>query len=603
MTLSFPVERRPGAATTPQALPTTGSLQPEPYHLQFLSAEERSSAVLQGFFRDARVELETFIRSGDLTPADGIFYRQLLDEVDRIGSTLNAEGAKWVSSTIPDAFSAGWRLSSSTVVPQAALEALSRETMSLIVDTSRQQREIIRQSIAQGILQGLSGADVRARLLAGGLTNIPHWPSVEYRAGVIARTETMRAFNGGVLQAIEETGALFARWIVSPDEAVCRICGPRSGIVYRLSAGQDIVVSAYPSAIPLPKLPAHPRCRCTIRAEYRSQDGMIIRPGTADVAPALPVDAMGGRLPPKMPYAVGDLDSAIEGLGRVVDMSLDELNAMQTFWQGVDLRGLSSSQPIYMRLARLPESSFRSFFEARYSVSVTGLGRTLTEQRAWLVESMEMFEKAGFRWRGQSSLKAFNFVDELPGGAPNPAHYRPLHSEVNMVPSRYLGTERTPYRIGNLPYMQSSMVHELGHALDAYLSSAFGSVGGGSIRSIYFAADKAKIVRDLNNALDAVDDVKTTIYYLEQSGGTAARIEYQKELLARYQRSADTLQKMLDDAASLGDVGSQVTDYAKESEFEDFADSLVAYLLDPERLRTTSPARWEWFVKNVGELV
>lgn len=225
---------RPGAPTTPQPVAGSGSGSPEAYQLQFLSAEERSTAVLMGYFQDARLELENFIRTGDLTMADATYYRKLLDETSRIGSKLNAQGATWVTNTIPEAYSAGWRQNSSVVVPQKALEALSRDTLSLISQTTNGIRQTVRQAIAQGILQGLPGDQVRARILASGLTNIPRWPNVEYRAGVIARTETMRSYNAGHMDAMIENGARYVEWIASPDEAVCSICGPRDGKIFRI---------------------------------------------------------------------------------------------------------------------------------------------------------------------------------------------------------------------------------------------------------------------------------------------------------------------------------------------------------------------------------
>ena len=229
---------RPGGATSPQPFAGGPGLDPDPYQLRFLTAEERQTAVLMGFYQQARLDLEDFIRvSGDLTDSDAVFYRQLLDETNRLASRVNAQGSTWTSQVIPDAYSAGWRQNSSVVVPRRALEALSRDTLSLIRETTDGIRQVVRNSIAAGILEGLPADQVRARILASGLSNIPHWPTVEYRAGVIARTETMRAYNAGNLAAIEENGARYAEWIASPDEATCAICGPRDGKIFRVGAG------------------------------------------------------------------------------------------------------------------------------------------------------------------------------------------------------------------------------------------------------------------------------------------------------------------------------------------------------------------------------
>jgi hypothetical protein len=116
--ITFSGEFRPGAARLPQPSPE--------WHLKFLTAEADSTARLMGFYENARLELETFIRTGDLTQSDARFYRDLLDETNRIATDLNKNGAVWVSSTIPEAYTAGRRLTSSVVIPQDALSALSR---------------------------------------------------------------------------------------------------------------------------------------------------------------------------------------------------------------------------------------------------------------------------------------------------------------------------------------------------------------------------------------------------------------------------------------------------------------------------------------------
>jgi hypothetical protein len=386
---------------------------PDPIN-QFLQAEERATATLMGFFADARDELEGFIRTGDLSPSDQVFYRQLLDETNRIASSVEGKATAWASDVIPEAMSAGWRTNSPIVVNQGALEALSRSTLSLIRQTTDGIRQSIRQSIAKSILHGWSGAQTRESILASGLTNIPHWPSVEYRAGVIARTETMRAYNTGAVDGVVANGARFVRWIVSPDEAVCPICLPRDNVVFRVGGGQplahrtpmndtnlvaavnrlraevaeaderrvvfdtylqnslsmlsrqwigkmgdaqmldlsgviaaesrfkgtidgakdwlrrnadriqladaagttlgndDVPGNPYPGAQPLPQIPAHPRCRCTTRAEYRDKDGKVIRSTATEQVPQLPKDAMGGDMPGRLPPSAGEIEDQAE---------------------------------------------------------------------------------------------------------------------------------------------------------------------------------------------------------------------------------------------------------------------------------------------------
>lgn len=308
MAIEFPVG--PEGATTPQKVLgqlafTFGQTLAEAWHLKFLQAEEGSTRALMGMYADARAELEQFMAEGSLTPSDVVFYRNLIAETDRVAAAVQLQAAKWNDETIAAAQEAGYRTVSPTVVPQRALKALSSGSLDLITQTSQGIRDAIRQEIALGILEGLPASEVRKRILATGLTNIPFWPSVEYRAGVIARTETMRAYNSGIVDGIASTGASFVRWLTAPDEAVCPICLPREGVVFRLA---DVVNDPYPDAEPLPEIPAHPRCRCTVVAEYRRPDGSMID-STPEVAPKLPSDAMGGDQPGIVPMTQAQIEA------------------------------------------------------------------------------------------------------------------------------------------------------------------------------------------------------------------------------------------------------------------------------------------------------
>lgn len=296
------------------------------FQAKFLQAEERATATLMGFFAEARTDLEAFIRTGNLTVSDQTFFRKLLDETNRLAAIAGAKAEQWVSDVIPEAHSAGWRTHSTIVVPQGALEALSKSTLSLIRQTTDGIRQAVRQTIAQGILQGWSGDTIRDRIIGTGLTNIPHWPSVEYRAGVIARTETMAAYNAGAVDGIVANGARFVRWIASPDEATCPICLPRDDKVYRVGSSDDVANDPYPAAQPLPHIPAHPRCRCTVRAEYRGPDGKVIRQNVADEAPKLPADAMGGDMPAVLPPSIGEIEAECALRWQSTQLELDAIS-------------------------------------------------------------------------------------------------------------------------------------------------------------------------------------------------------------------------------------------------------------------------------------
>lgn len=82
------------------------------------------------------------------------------------------------------------------------------------------------------------------------------------RAERIARTETMRASNEGLLeswrQALDEElieGDLKKEWITTPDDRLCPVCEPLDGE----QVGVDETFSV---GVVTP--PAHPNCRCTM---------------------------------------------------------------------------------------------------------------------------------------------------------------------------------------------------------------------------------------------------------------------------------------------------------------------------------------------------
>lgn len=79
--------------------------------------------------------------------------------------------------------------------------------------------------------------------------------ATEYRAFMIARTETSYATNMGTLSAYKGAGMETKTWLTGQDERVCEICGgvdgEEVGIDEEFSIGKQAP-------------PAHPNCRCTI---------------------------------------------------------------------------------------------------------------------------------------------------------------------------------------------------------------------------------------------------------------------------------------------------------------------------------------------------
>jgi hypothetical protein len=204
---------------------------------RFLTTEEAATARLMGFYKQARLEIIDFLRgNGEPTPNQTAYFDQLLAETDRVVERLNTGAREFFEETIPAAFIEGARTQNArvgfTALHERAVDALAADTLGLITNTNEGIRRSVQQAVASGILEGLSSEAIRTRMIEGGLQPGP-WRTVEERAGVIARTETMRAYNAGNIVAAQESGAPFVEWIASPDEKTCHICGPRDGVRFR----------------------------------------------------------------------------------------------------------------------------------------------------------------------------------------------------------------------------------------------------------------------------------------------------------------------------------------------------------------------------------
>ncbi|CAB4169461.1 Phage head morphogenesis domain containing protein [uncultured Caudovirales phage] len=99
---------------------------------------------------------------------------------------------------------------------------------------------------------------------------------VNYRAEMIARTETMRAANVGAFEEMRAAGAagLFdirtaqRVWVVTQDERTCDICGPMEGQTIGfeqqfVSVGDADLQGSSTEALSGDTPPIHPMCRCT----------------------------------------------------------------------------------------------------------------------------------------------------------------------------------------------------------------------------------------------------------------------------------------------------------------------------------------------------
>lgn len=652
LTASF----RPGAPTTPQLTPG--------WVYQFLNAEEASTATLMSFYKQARLELESFIRTGDLTVSDSVFYRQLLAEVEAQGTKLNEQGAQWTSDTIPEAYRSAWSLSSSNVIPARALEALSKNSLALIRDTTDMQRRAIRQAIATSILEGLQGDAIRSRILASGLHNIERWPSVEYRAGVIARTETMRAFNEGNVAAIQDAGARFCRWIASPDEAVCPICAPRNEQVYRFPGdpGAGVGIDPYgPAVATLPKLPAHPRCRCTVRAEFRGPNGEVISGlNPPEEPPTIPTGLMGGNQPakPPTPSAAGDFDKALGDLNRsfggerltdwrrirgalsqVTDAeqrrkllgafghdeaSWAELESKLgvSFWRNLGRIEEADIQKIarFGKTATNANTTLANFLEARYGIGFKAKPGWTPELRAATIRALERIRELNPSYVTDSIY--LRLIGDRPYGAKNfkggviARAFASGEVEGNMKTWAEFTKPGATLRAGaGVDAAEEVIIHEYFHTIHSRFglhdTDMVSRLGGGRINPFKAieAVDRAwheeyEAIRRQSHGIApdeaAVTKLEERIRQYQGYVDDPTRQYargYNEGIVTRYTRELQELRDALN-----GQVTHEwnPTEYAVRGGYaEDFAESGMLYMLNPARLKKYSPLRYEFFKQRV----
>jgi SPP1 gp7 family putative phage head morphogenesis protein len=96
--------------------------------------------------------------------------------------------------------------------------------------------ELVAQGIAEGRPTDAITNDLRLRLGV-----------VKSRADVIARTESLRAYNSASNQYYAANGIDLVMWYATSDDRTCPICNARAGRIYRRASTNA---------------PAHPRCRC-----------------------------------------------------------------------------------------------------------------------------------------------------------------------------------------------------------------------------------------------------------------------------------------------------------------------------------------------------
>lgn len=123
------------------------------------------------------------------------------------------------------------------------LDVLMQRNMSAIKGMSDDiEKELIRE-LTDGIANGESMRDLIKRV--DGVTGFG-----TQRSEVIARTETLYAYNTVAKDRYKRNGIEEVEWLTATDERVCDQCGPLDGQRFKLGLEPDC--------------PIHPQCRCSL---------------------------------------------------------------------------------------------------------------------------------------------------------------------------------------------------------------------------------------------------------------------------------------------------------------------------------------------------
>jgi SPP1 gp7 family putative phage head morphogenesis protein len=159
------------------------------------------------------------------------------------------------------------------VPPATALAQLAKTTIPFSQKIVDQEIAAINQALQDGIAAGEGIPQLADRIQDtfddgmhilgddGSITRV--LPSDSW-AEMVARTETSRAMNAGIMQTYKAAGVERVTWVAAEDERTCPECEAADGETVMMGQNFDDVDVDSP--------PAHPSCRCTVVSAGFAQD-------------------------------------------------------------------------------------------------------------------------------------------------------------------------------------------------------------------------------------------------------------------------------------------------------------------------------------------
>lgn len=209
-------------------------------------------------------ELDTLAMRSRISRLDAL-HAETVKELLSLGGKIDAKTAAFLKEIYPDnyyktLFDIGKMGELKTVpakVDPKRLEAVLRERWSgknyseNIWKDTKKLSEVLQKTVLQGVYRGFSvdrmTAEVAKKMESG-----------RNNAERIVRTEMTYVQNQAALDGVKDAGFAFYRYVAAHDSRTCQRCGDKDGLT--VAVDEADVGSNLP--------PLHPRCRCTIIADF-----------------------------------------------------------------------------------------------------------------------------------------------------------------------------------------------------------------------------------------------------------------------------------------------------------------------------------------------
>ncbi len=152
------------------------------------------------------------------------------------------------------------------LLTETSAKFLRTDGAELVTDINETTREQLRKALAEGFVEGESIPQLRKRI-----QHVFNVATIS-RAGMIARTEALRASNFATVEAYKQSGVVEAKeWLTERDDRVCPWCLAMDGKVIGLNRsyfkeGDSFTVDGKTlefNLLDVNEPPLHPNCRCT----------------------------------------------------------------------------------------------------------------------------------------------------------------------------------------------------------------------------------------------------------------------------------------------------------------------------------------------------